>query len=123
MCDTLIMTEGSGALPGGSGAGQGGHRAGGEFRRILGGAAMHAEIAGTVDYHEPDDAHALQRIRNLAQMYAPATLARRGRGNAGRWRNLRSEPQDLLGIVPPEGGSRPYDMREVIGRLVGRLAF
>ena len=121
MCDTLIMTEGSGLYLAGPALVKAaiGQEVSSED---LGGAAMHAEIAGTVDYHEPDDAHALQRIRNLAAMYAPATLA--------SWARERKEteapalePQDLLGIVPPEGGSRPYDMREVIGRLVDGSRF
>ena len=121
MCDTLIMTEGSGLYLAGPALVKAaiGQEVSSED---LGGAAMHAEIAGTVDYFEPDDAHALRRIRNLAAMYAPATLAPWARERREAEAPLH-EPEDLLGLVPPEGGSRPYEMREVIGRLVDGSRF
>ncbi len=58
MCDTLIMTEGSGLYLAGPALVKAaiGQEVSSED---LGGAAMHAEIAGTVDYHEPDDERAL----------------------------------------------------------------
>ena len=121
MCDTLIMTEGSGLYLAGPALVRAaiGQEVGSEE---LGGAAMHAEVAGTVDYREPDDEHALARIRSLAASYAPAQLA--------PWAQGRSEPAppelpeaDLTGVLPPEGGSRPYDMREVIARLVDGSRF
>ena len=121
MCDALIMTEGSGLYLAGPALVKAaiGQEVSSED---LGGAAMHAEIAGTVDYLEPDDPHALQRIRNLAAVYAPATLAPWARGRR-EVEEPALEPQDLLGVVPPEGGSRPYEMREVIGRLVDGSRF
>ena len=83
---------------------------------------MHAQVAGTVDYHEPDDASALQRVRNLAATYAPA--------NPVPWARDRRQPEapaeqetDLEGLLPPEGGSQPYDMREIITRLVDGSRF
>ena len=52
LCDTLLMTEGSGLYLGGPGAGEGGDRSGrdgrGAWRR-----EMHAEISGTIDFKEP----------------------------------------------------------------------
>ncbi len=121
MCDTLIMTEGSGL-----------YLAGPALVKVaigqdilseeLGGAAMHAEIAGTVDFHEPDDESALARIRNLAETYAI--------GEKAPWAINRKEAtppkekeSDLTGLVPAEGGSQPYDVREVIARLVDESKF
>ena len=121
MCDTLIMTEGSGLYLAGPALVKAaiGQEVSSEE---LGGAAMHAEIAGTVDFHEPDEESALQRIRNLADTYASSELA--------PWARSRKEtkpPQekefDLRGIVPAEGGSQPYDVREVIARLVDDSRF
>jgi acetyl-CoA carboxylase carboxyltransferase component len=116
MCDTLIMTEGSGLYLAGPALVKAalGQEVSSE---ALGGAQVHAEVSGTVDYLEPDDAHALARIRDLAANYAPGKLA--------PWAENRLEsaapkmnPDDLTGIAPAAGGSHPYDMREVIGRLV-----
>ena len=116
MCDALVMTEGSGLYLAGPALVKAaiGQETSSEE---LGGAAMHAEIAGTVDFHEPDDDSALQRLRNLAGAYAP--------GKTAPWARERRETvapaekeADLDGLLPPEGGSRPYEVREVIARLV-----
>ena len=116
MCDTLIMTEGSGLYLAGPALVKAaiGQEVSSEE---LGGAAMHADVAGTVDYLEPDEPSALERIRNLAESYAPSPLA--------PWAQDRHDTQppkqketDLQGILPAEGGSQPYDVREVIARLV-----
>ena len=121
MCDTLIMTEGSGLYLAGPALVKAaiGQEVSSEE---LGGAAMHADVAGTVDYLEPDEASALKRIRNLAESYAPSPLA--------LWARDRHDPQppkqketDLRGILPAEGGSQPYDVREVIARLVDNSKF
>ena len=121
MCDTVVMTEGSGLYLAGPALVKAaiGQEVSSED---LGGAAMHAEVAGTVDYFEPDDEHALERLRNLAATYAP--------GDVAPWAKNRSEPsppaeseQDLLGVVPAEGGTQPYDVREVVARLVDASKF
>src|SRR4029079_12196157 len=58
MCDTILMTEGSGLFLAGPSLVQAaiGQKTDPEE---LGGAAMHAEISGTVDFKEPDDHHCL----------------------------------------------------------------
>jgi 3-methylcrotonyl-CoA carboxylase beta subunit len=115
MCDTLIMTEGSGLYLAGPALVK---AAIGQVvdSEELGGAAMHSSIAGTVDYREPDDAHALERIRELAGLYAEGGVAAWAkRRHATQAPNL--EPSDLLKIISSDG-SKPYDSREVIHRLV-----
>lgn len=60
LCDTLLMTEGSGLYL----AGQALVKAaiGQEVSdEDLGGATMHAEISGTIDFKEPDDESCLVR--------------------------------------------------------------
>jgi len=116
MCDTLVMTDGSGlylAAPALVKAAIGQEVDSEE----LGGAQMHAEIAGTVDFREPDDEHAIERLRRLAANYAPAELAPWARGRLPA-RAPKASENDLVGILPPEGGTRAYDMREVIARLL-----
>jgi len=121
MCDALIMTEGSGLYLAGpalvkAAVGQT------VSSEELGGAAMHAEVSGTVDYFEPDDAHALRRLRSLAGSYA---LPKRAPWAEERWeiREPALKPEDLHGLLPTNGGTGPYDVREVIARLVDASEF
>src|SRR6201981_1367811 len=71
MCDKILMTEGSGLFLAGPALVQAaiGQRSSAED---LGGAKMHSQISGTVDFREPDDEACLNRIRALAdKMGAP----------------------------------------------------
>ncbi|BDP42043.1 propionyl-CoA carboxylase subunit beta [Deinococcus aetherius] len=109
MCDTLIMTEGSGLYLAGPALVK---AAIGQVvdSEELGGAAMHAGIAGTVDYREPDDDAALARVRSLADLYA--------RGDVAPWARRRAEvrepeSRDLTELVGFDG-SKTYDVRDLI---------
>ncbi|RTR30828.1 acyl-CoA carboxylase subunit beta [Deinococcus radiophilus] len=116
MCDTLIMTEGSGLYLAGPALVK---AAIGQVvdSEDLGGADMHASIAGTVDYKEPDDESALRRVRALADLYAqgdPAPFARRRTPAA----EIQAPAQrDLTELVSFDSAS-PYDVRELIRALV-----
>ena len=114
MCDTLIMTEGSGLYLAGPALVRAaiGQVVDGEE---LGGAGMHAEIAGTVDYREPDDTAAIVRLRKLAGLYAQNDLAGFAR------RCLEEVPpasHAALESVASMDGAARYDVRELIGALV-----
>ncbi|MCX7741499.1 MAG: acyl-CoA carboxylase subunit beta [Meiothermus sp.] len=120
MTDVLIMTEGSGLYLAGPALVKAaiGQEVSSE---ALGGARMHAEVSGSVDFYEPNDEAALERVRNLAALYARPALA--------PWAQERSPvqepaypPEDLYGLVSPDG-SKPYDVREVIARLVDGSVF
>ncbi|WP_299430507.1 carboxyl transferase domain-containing protein, partial [uncultured Meiothermus sp.] len=120
MTDALIMTEGSGLYLAGPALVKAaiGQEVGSDE---LGGARMHAEVSGTVDFYEPDDGAAIARIRALASLYSQPALA--------PWaveRRPEKEPfhppEDLYGLVSPDG-SRPYDVKEVIARLVDASEF
>jgi acetyl-CoA carboxylase carboxyltransferase component len=76
LCDTLLMTEGSGLYLAGpalvkAAIGQD------VDSETLGGALMHEEISGTIDFREPDDAACLKRLRDLilADMSTPPAPA------------------------------------------------
>jgi 3-methylcrotonyl-CoA carboxylase beta subunit len=85
----------------------------------LGGGDVHTRLSGVADLLADDDAHAL-------------ALARRAVANLNRRKDpqlaLRPtepplyDPEELLGIVPP-GLRTPYDIREVIARLVDGSRF
>src|SRR5438445_5096946 len=65
MCDHILMTEGSGLFLAGPALVQAaiGQKSSAEE---LGGAKMHSQISGTVDFREPDDDACITRIRALA---------------------------------------------------------
>ncbi len=113
MCDHILMTEGSGLFLAGPalvGAAIG-QRVGAEE---LGGARVHAEISGTVDFREPNDDACLLRIRALVE--------KMGRGPAAPFDRIEPRPpayptEELLGIFSADP-LRQYDMREAIARLV-----
>jgi len=64
LCDTLLMTEGSGLYLAGPALVK---AAIGQVvdSESLGGAKMHAAISGTIDYREPNDEACLERLRRL----------------------------------------------------------
>jgi acetyl-CoA carboxylase carboxyltransferase component len=85
----------------------------------LGGAKMHAAISGTVDYREPSDEACLARIRSLVEK-----MGHRARSPFDRKKAEppRYSPEELYGIYEANP-ARPYDMKEVIARLVDASRF
>ncbi|MDZ4751037.1 MAG: carboxyl transferase domain-containing protein [Flavobacteriales bacterium] len=81
----------------------------------LGGATTHAEISGVTDYKAKDDKDALDTIRKLIGHSGHKTR------NAGFDKIAAIPPQfdekELIGILPEER-SKPYDVGDVIKRLV-----
>ncbi len=118
MCDTLIMTEGSGLYLAGPALVK---AAIGQVvdSEDLGGAAMHAGVAGTVDYREPDDQSAIKRIRQLAGFYSLPELAPWAKR---RIASLAPSQSNLLEAVSADS-SKPYDTHEVISSLVDKNSF
>jgi acetyl-CoA carboxylase carboxyltransferase component len=136
MTDTVLMTEGSGLFLAGPALVQAaiGQKTPAEE---LGGAAMHAEISGTVDFKEANDELCLKRLRSLVGKLG---ARREGSGIRGQgseepevfsrvpYDEERDRPlfaaEDLYGLLDPApGASNVYDMREVISRVVDRSEF
>ncbi len=86
----------------------------------LGGADVHARTSGVVDHYAENDAHALDLARQAVsrlnrearQKSIVATPAQPPRLNAN----------DLYGVVPKDA-RQPFDVREIIGRVVDDSAF
>ena len=126
MTDTVLMTEGSGLFLAGPSLVQAaiGQKTGPEE---LGGAAMHSEISGTVDFKEPSDESCLARIRSLV-----GKIGER-HGTTSVFSRVPYDPsadapafaaEDMYGMLnPAPGASNVYDMREVIARIVDRSEF
>lgn len=120
MTDALIMTEGSGLYLAGPALVKA--AIGQEVSSDdLGGAKMHAEVSGTVDFYEPSDEAAIERIRTLASLYAAPELAPWAAARKPETEPIHP-PEDLYGLVSPDG-SKTYDVREVIARLVDASEF
>src|SRR5215468_4472913 len=118
MCDTILMTEGSGLFLAGPALVQAaiGARYSAEE---LGGAAMHSQISGTVDYREPTDQSCIERIRSLA--------ARMGHKPTAPFDRRKSEEpaypgEEIYGVFEADPG-RPYDVKEIIARIVDGSRF
>ena len=116
MCDTLVMTDGSGLYLAGpalvkAAIGQD------VSSEELGGAAMHAEVSGTVDFREPDDDHAILRLRRLAATYAPTPKAAWAEARIASI-EPRLAPAGLEDLLPSDGGTRPYETLAVLERLL-----
>ena len=90
----------------------------------LGGADVHTRLSGVADYFARNDQHALSMARDLlAHTPIPARA-----GSAAEGLDLRDavepdyDPRELDGIIPADS-RKPFDVREVIARLVDRSAF
>jgi 3-methylcrotonyl-CoA carboxylase beta subunit len=138
MTDTVLMTEGSGLFLAGPSLVQAaiGQKTGAEE---LGGASMHAEISGTVDFKEPNDHLCLARLRSLVGKIGKRVVRSQVSvisGNADEvfsrvaFDAVKDAPkyaaEDLYGLIDPDpakAATNVYDMREVIARIVDRSEF
>jgi 3-methylcrotonyl-CoA carboxylase beta subunit len=118
MCDHILMTEGSGLFLAGPALVQAaiGQKTSAED---LGGAKMHAQISGTVDFREPDDDACIARIRALADKI--------GAPNASPFSHVKSRDplfptEDIYGIFSSDPGKQ-YDMKEIIARVADASEF
>ncbi len=118
MCDHVLMTDGSGLFLAGPALVQ---AAIGQVTSAeeLGGAAMHSAISGTVDFREANDEACIARIRSIVE----------------KWGYRRQSPWDRKKPVDPalaaeeiygiydSSPARPYDMKEIIARIVDGSRF
>jgi 3-methylcrotonyl-CoA carboxylase beta subunit len=79
----------------------------------LGGADVHTRISGVADYLADDDAHALALVRRIVSNLNRARPA----GPQETPEEPLFDPEEIYGIVPPDT-RKPYDVREVIARIV-----
>jgi acetyl-CoA carboxylase carboxyltransferase component len=85
----------------------------------LGGADVHTRVSGVADHFALDDEDALRQARALASMWnrAPRRAMDLAEPEAPRY-----DPEELLGIVPDDVRT-PYDVREVVARIVDGSRF
>ena len=85
----------------------------------LGGGLLHSRTSGVTDHLADDDAHALRIVRGIVSTFGPRA--------ASPWDVAEPEEpalaeDELLGVVPADPRT-PFDVREVIGRLVDGSRF
>jgi 3-methylcrotonyl-CoA carboxylase beta subunit len=118
MCDKILMTEGSGLFLAGPALVQAaiGQKTSAEE---LGGAQMHAQISGTIDFREADDAACIKRLRALVD--------KMGHAAGGPFDHKAAAApayaeEGIYGVFSASPGKQ-YDMHEIIARIVDRSEF
>ena len=118
MCDHILMTDGSGLFLAGPALVQAaiGQKVSAEE---LGGAAMHSAISGTVDFREPNDEACLTRLRSIVDKW--------GYRRQSIWDRRKPEPpaypaEEIYGIYGSDS-ARPYDMKEILARIIDGSRF
>ncbi len=118
LCDTVLMTEGSGLYLAGPALVKA--AIGQEIaHEDLGGAHVHAAISGTVDYREPDDDACLARLRRLIALLPPDPESISGRIAI----EPPSRPSDDVYSIVQSDPSLQYDVRDLLAAILdgGRL--
>ena len=112
LCDKILMTEGSGLYLAGPSLVK---AAIGQIvdQEELGGAKMHSEISGTVDFYEKNDEDCLEKLRSLVALLPEANgkyAMPRGKDAA----NPGDATYDLIGL----DGHKNYDARDLLATII-----
>ncbi|MFM1829749.1 MAG: hypothetical protein RLZZ558_89 [Planctomycetota bacterium] len=118
LCDTLLMTEGSGLYLAGPALVKA--AIGQEVTsEELGGAQMHAQISGTIDFREKDDPACIARLRSLMAKHGAARKLARPDGAP---RPPERPESDVMEVFTGEAG-RQYDMVDLLKCIVDGGSF
>jgi acetyl-CoA carboxylase carboxyltransferase component len=85
----------------------------------LGGATTHCEISGVTDYKAKDDKDALDKIRNIMDKIGDTEKAGFSRKKA---KEPEEDEKEIYGILPRDR-AKPYNMKNIIARLVDSSDF
>ncbi len=80
----------------------------------LGGADVHCRTSGVTDYYAANDGHALAQTRRIVENL---NRVKRPEFSPGELREPLYDPSELYGVIPADT-RKPYDVREVIARIV-----
>jgi 3-methylcrotonyl-CoA carboxylase beta subunit len=112
LCDKVLMTEGSGLYLAGPSLVK---AAIGQIvdAEELGGAKMHAEISGTVDFYEKDDPSCLKRLRSLVALLPEAATGAPKQTTTAP----AKKPQAVYDLMSLDG-NKPYDARDMLASII-----
>ena len=115
LCDKILMTEGSGLYLAGPSLVK---AAIGQVvdQEELGGAKMHSEISGTVDFYEKNDESCLKRLRSLVSLLPEAESSKTSKIDNKTFKPAKS-PDALYDLVSLDG-QKNYDVRDLLASVV-----
>src|SRR6266496_3277522 len=115
LCDKILMTKGSGLYLAGPALVK---AAIGQVvdAEELGGAQMHAEISGTVDFNEKDDPSCLKRLRSLIALLAEAKEPKMFEKAKETTKPAKS-PDSIYDLISFDG-QKQYDVRDLLASVV-----
>ena len=114
LCDKILMTEGSGLYLAGPSLVK---AAIGQIvdAEELGGAKMHAEVSGTVDFWEKDDESCLRQIRSLVSHLPEAEEHKSSPSTKAKAPAKKTEAvYDLMSV----DGQKTYDARDMLASII-----
>lgn len=113
LCDKILMTQGSALYLAGPSLVKAaiGQVVDGED---LGGALMHSQISGTVDFYEPNDESCIERIRSLVDMLPEQRYAAKRSSNCPA---SAADAAELFSLVCPNG-TQEYDARQLMASII-----
>src|SRR6476619_4602733 len=114
LCDKILMTEGSGLYLAGPSLVK---AAIGQIVEAeeLGGAKMHSEISGTVDFYEKDDAACIKRLRSLVGLLPEAQAT-----SVSSKTKTPAPAKDTAAVYDliTLDGHKPYDARDLLASII-----
>src|SRR6266542_3330513 len=115
LCDKILMTKGSGLYLAGPSLVK---AAIGQIvdAEELGGAKMHAEISGTVDFFEKDDPSCLKRLRSLVALLSEAKESKTSKTPKGTFKPVK-DPDTIYDLISFDG-QKQYDARGLMATVV-----
>lgn len=88
----------------------------------LGGGDTHTRLSGVADYLAEDDAHALALARQIVRTLAPLDTPLNQLPEGGLVHPPSYPAEEIMGLIPADS-RKPYDIRDVIARLVDASEF
>src|SRR6266508_1395622 len=115
LCDKILMTKGSGLYLAGPSLVK---AAIGQIvdAEELGGAQMHAEVSGTVDFYEKDDLSCLKRLRSLIALLPEANESKEVEASKETAKPVKS-PDSIYDLISFDG-QKQYDTRHLLASIV-----
>jgi len=115
LCDKILMTKGSGLYLAGPSLVK---AAIGQVvdAEELGGAQMHAEISGTVDFFEKDDLSCLKRLRSLVGLLPEAKESKTSKTPKEGFKPAK-DPDTVYDLISFDG-QKQYDARDLLATIV-----
>jgi acetyl-CoA carboxylase carboxyltransferase component len=114
LCDKILMTKGSGLYLAGPSLVK---AAIGQLvdAEELGGAQMHAEISGTVDFYEKDDVSCLKRLRSLIALLPEAKEFKTAETH--KETKPTKSPDAVYDLISFDG-QKQYDVRDLLATVI-----